>query len=103
VTPLATRDSPPRPDRPSSRLLLDSGHVRVVTFHLGPGQEVKPHRSPSTVLAQAIEGEGELSGGDGGITLAAGDAAVFERRGTHEIRTLDVPLRLLAIITARPS
>lgn len=103
MKPLATRATPPRLDRPGSQLLHDAPDVRVVGFHLQPGQEVKPHTSASTVLVQVIEGEGEFSGRDETVRLAAGDAAVYEREEMHGIRALDASLRFLAIITPRPS
>lgn len=95
--------APARPERPSTVLLHDTPDVRVVAFHLQAGQEVKPHRSPSTVLLQVVEGEGEFSGADGVVHLSAGESVVYERNEMHGIRALDVPLRFHAIITPRPS
>ena len=100
---LAPREVPGRPDRPASQLLHDTADVRVVAFHLQPGQEVKPHRSTSTVLVQVVEGEGEFSGADGAARLGPGDVAAYEREEMHGIRALRAPLRFLAIITPRPS
>lgn len=103
MKPLDSIGAPFRPDRPSSQLLHDVDDLRVVSFALEPHQEVKPHRSPSTVMLQVIEGEGTFSGGAGEIQLAAGGTAVFERDEIHGIRAGDRPLRFLAIITPRPS
>lgn len=100
---ISAAEAPAREDRPSSQLVHDVPDVRVVAFHLQPGQEVRPHRSPSTVLVQVIEGEGEFSGAEEAMRLSAGDTGVYERQELHGIRALEVPLRFLAIITPRPS
>ena len=99
---LDTRAAPARAERPATQLLHDSADVRVVAFSLQPGQEVKPHRSPSSVLLQVIDGEGDFSGENGELHLSAGDAALYERDELHGIRAGDGPLRFLAIITPRP-
>jgi quercetin dioxygenase-like cupin family protein len=103
VKVLPAGDVPGRPDRVVSQLLHDTRDIRVVAFNLQPGQQVKPHRSASTVLVQVIEGEGEFSGGDGAARLTAGDAAVYDRDELHGIRALDTRLRFTAIITPRPA
>lgn len=99
---LSGRAAAPRPDRPATQLLHDVPDLRVVAFSLEPGQEVKPHRSTSTVLLQVIEGEGEFTGGDGGVTIGPGDSVVYEREELHGIRAGTTPLRFLAVITPRP-
>ena len=100
---LGTREAPRRDDRPATQLLHDSADVRVVAFHLQAGQEVKPHRSSSTVLLQVIEGEGVFSGADSESRLTAGEAALFDREEMHGIRAVEGALRFLAIITPRPA
>ena len=99
---LPVRELDAREDRPASMLLHDSEDVRVVCFHLSPGQEVKPHRSASTVLVQVIDGHGDFSGREGERHLAAGEAAVYEREELHGIRAREMPLRFLALITPGP-
>ena len=101
VLPVGVPES--RPDRPATALLHDEANARIVAFHLLAGQEVSPHRSPSTVIVQVLEGEG-LSQGEGvEATLEAGETALFEPSETHAVKAAGGALRFLAIISPRPS
>ncbi len=92
-----------RPDRPASMLLHDEPNVRIVSFHLLPGQEVLPHTSESTVLVQVVEGSGTFTGETGEVRLGVGGAAVYAPRELHSMKAGDGELlRFLAIITPRP-
>lgn len=99
---LVAREVPSRSDRPGTQLLHDSAHVRIVGFHLLPGQEVKAHRSSSTVTVQVVDGEGVFTGVEGNVRLIAGEAVVYDPEEVHAIRALEVPLRFLAIMSPRP-
>lgn len=99
---LSGRAAPFRAERPSTQLLHDTEDLRVIAFALEPGQEVKPHRSTSTVLLQVIEGEGEFSGANGMMRVSAGDAVAYDRGELHGIRANAGRLRFLAIVTPRP-
>src|SRR5690606_24765095 len=74
---LQPSELPANPDRPATRLLHDEPNVRLVAFHLQPGQVVKEHFSPSSVLLQVIEGEGLFTGDGGDARLAAGEAVMY--------------------------
>lgn len=91
-----------RADRPASELLHDHADARIVAFHLHPGQKVAAHRSPSTVSVHVTEGAGVFRGGNGEVTLAAGQAAVFEPGEMHAIEAGADALRFIAIISPRP-
>jgi quercetin dioxygenase-like cupin family protein len=93
---------PARPDRPSTRVLHDEPNLRVIAFHLLPGQTVPPHRNASTVLVQVISGRGRFAGEDAEATLAAGESAVYRPGETHSIDALDGPLVFHAVIAPRP-
>ncbi len=93
----------PRDDRPATMLVHDEPNIRVVSFHLLPGQEVLPHTSESTVLVQVIEGSGTFVGETGEVRLEPGSTAVYAPREVHSMRASDGErLRFLAIITPRP-
>jgi quercetin dioxygenase-like cupin family protein len=92
----------PRAARFSSTLLHDEPNLRVVAFHLPPGQEIPPHHSPSTVSVQVIEGAGFFLGESGEARLGAGGTAVYAPGETHAIRSEGEPLRFLAFIAPRP-
>lgn len=100
---LPTRAAPAREDRPATQLLYDAHDVRVVSFHLLPGQEVAPHRSTSTVVVHVTAGQGFFAGGEDGALLSAGDAAVFAPDEVHSIRATDAPLHFTATLTPRPA
>ncbi|HYJ80689.1 MAG TPA: AraC family ligand binding domain-containing protein [Longimicrobiaceae bacterium] len=91
-----------RPDRPATRVLHDEANLRVVAFHLLPGQVVPPHRSSSTVLVQVINGSGRFVGEDAEVVLDAGGTAVYSPGELHSITTLDGPLLFHAVIAPRP-
>lgn len=52
--------SVPAPLRPASAILHDEANVRIVAFHLAPGQEIPPHRSMSTVVVHVTRGKGSV-------------------------------------------
>ncbi|HYH78726.1 MAG TPA: AraC family ligand binding domain-containing protein [Longimicrobium sp.] len=93
---------PARPDRPATRVLHDEANLRVVAFHLLPGQTVPPHRSTSTVLVQVIAGEGTFGGEDGEATLGAGECAVYRPGEMHSIEARSSALVFHAVIAPRP-
>lgn len=93
----------PRPDRPATALLHDEPNVRIVGFHLLPGQEVLPHTSESSVLVQVIEGSGTFIGETGTARLQTGGTAVYAPGEVHSMKADNGErLRFLAIITPRP-
>lgn len=91
-----------REDRPATELLHDENNARIVAFHLQPGQQVKPHRSESTVFVQVVSGAGWFHGETARAFLTAGEGAVYEPGELHGIDAGDTPLRFLAIITPGP-
>lgn len=91
-----------RQDRPASELVHDERDVRVVAFHLQPGQEIASHRSSSTVLVQVIAGRGRFTGDGSAEELTVGQSAIYAPDEAHAIEALDEPLRFVAVITPRP-
>ncbi|HKG91611.1 MAG TPA: cupin domain-containing protein [Gemmatimonadaceae bacterium] len=92
-----------RPDRPATAVLVDSPDVRMIVFRLGPGQRVPPHRSPSTVVLQVLEGAGVISGPDGERAARPGQVAAFEPQELHGMRATDAgEVLILATIAPRP-
>ena len=91
-----------RQDRAASELLHDEASLRVVAFHLLPGQEIPSHRSASTVFVHVVAGRGTFTGEATAAVLTAGESAVFAPLESHAIGATDSPLRFIAIITPRP-
>ena len=95
------------PDRPATAIVHDSAEARLVVFRLAPGQEVRPHRNPSTVMLTVLEGRGTLSGESGGTPVdrpcEMGDVVAYEPNELHGMRASGSDeLLLLATITPRP-
>lgn len=93
---------PPREDRHATALLHDEERVRLVAFHLAPGQVVMPHSSPSSVLLIVVSGTGTFRGGNGEALLGPGQVAIFEPGEEHAIEAGATPLHFLAAIAPRP-
>ena len=102
MKPLDTGVPEARKERYATHLLHDEPTVRVVAFHLLPGQSVPPHRSDSTVVVQVVEGVGVFRGEDGETTLGRGMAVVYSPGELHSMEPLDEPLRFLALICPSP-
>jgi quercetin dioxygenase-like cupin family protein len=94
---------PARPERPATAIVHDEANVRVIAFHLLPGQAVPPHHNRSTVIVQVISGEGTFSGDEAREVLRAGQSAVYAPGETHAIEAGGEPLHFIAILCPRPS
>ncbi|HEX7049529.1 MAG TPA: cupin domain-containing protein [Longimicrobiales bacterium] len=91
-----------RPDRAASMVVHDEPNLRIVSFHLLPGQRIPPHRSASTVSVQVVRGTGTFRGAEDEAVLGPGEGAVFAPGETHAIEAADGPLEFLALIAPRP-
>ena len=96
----------PRPEKAATATLHDSADVRLLVFHLAPGQAVAPHRNSSTVMLTVLDGAGILTGEDGEAPVdrpcVAGDVVVYAPNELHGMRAEGEELLLLATITPRP-
>ena len=90
------------PRRPATAIVYDSPDARAVVFRLAGGQQVPPHRSPSTVMLTVMFGRGIVSGDDGEKEVQAGEVIVYEPNELHGMRACDESFVLLATITPRP-
>jgi quercetin dioxygenase-like cupin family protein len=95
-----------RAGRPATALLHDTPDVRLVVFRLAPGEQVAPHRSPSTVQLTVLEGSGTLTGEEGALPIDTkcreGDVVFYAPNELHGMRAGDEELLLLATIAPRP-
>jgi quercetin dioxygenase-like cupin family protein len=92
-----------RAERPSTSVLHDEPNVRVIAFHLLPGQQVPPHHNASTVLVHVVSGTGTFRGDGAEATLGPGESGVYVPGETHSIHCGDDgPLHFLAILSPRP-
>jgi quercetin dioxygenase-like cupin family protein len=89
------------PDRPVSKLLYDSGAMRVVVFGLLPGQEIPPHTAPSRVVLHMVQGKGAFITGSGEQPAHAGAFVITEPNEPHGLKANEKTV-LLAVIAPRP-
>ncbi len=89
-------------DRPAPTLLHSSTDLRVVMFHLKPGQAVPPHTSRSTVLLIVLSGRGTLQAGDEFSEAGPGDLVVVEPMQLHGMAAGSEPMSVLAAIAPCP-
>jgi quercetin dioxygenase-like cupin family protein len=92
-----------QPNRPATAIVHDVDDARLVVFRIGVGQEVPPHRSPSTVLLSVLEGSGIFTGEDGQVEVAAGDLLAYEPNELHGMKAVDEQFVVLATIAPRPA
>lgn len=91
------------PGRPAMSIVHDTPDARLVVFRLAPGQEVRPHRSTSSVLLTVLDGRGVLSGEGAERACASGDVVAYDPHELHGMRAPDEELVLLATITPAPA
>jgi quercetin dioxygenase-like cupin family protein len=91
-----------RPDKPAMALVHDSPDARVVVFRIGPGQQVPPHTSTSSVIATVVDGEGVFTGADGEETLTTGESVAYAPSEPHGFRATARELVVMAVIAPRP-
>ncbi len=94
---------PSRAERPTTSILHDETSVRVVAFHLLPGQRIPPHNNGSTVTVHVVEGRGTFRGDEGDVLLGPGGTAIYRPRETHAIDAdAGEALKFLAMLTPAP-
>ena len=99
---IAAAAEPANPNRPATSIVYDVPDVRLVAFHLRPGQTVPPHRNASTVVLSVIAGHGVVTGAEGEREVRAGEVVCYEPNEVHGMRATDDVFQLLAAIAPRP-
>jgi quercetin dioxygenase-like cupin family protein len=100
---LSSAPPPSRPERPATAVVHNEPNLRVIAFHLLPGQRVPPHHSAGTVLVRVVSGRGVFRGDDGDAVLGPGDRAVYRPGETHAIEAADEALHFEAILAPGPT
>lgn len=91
------------PARPATAVIHESDDLRLVVFRLGPGQQVPPHSSHSTVTLSVLEGSGILTGGEGvEYKCSKGDLVAYAAGELHGMKAEGEELLILAAIAPRP-
>ena len=89
------------PQRPVSKILHDSAHMRVVLFCLDSGQSIPAHTSPSTVTFYTLSGKGEVLVGKESVHTEAGHLTVAPPDEPHGL-TARQRMTVIAPIAPRP-
>ncbi len=89
-------------DRAVARVVGRDRNMRVIRFCLLAGQEIKPHRSPSTVLMTVLKGRLVFVGGEEEMELKEGDALLCAPGEPHGFRALEDSV-VEAVVSPNPS
>lgn len=89
-------------ERRGARILADDPEVRLVLFSLQNGQKVSGRGEPRVHLL-AIDGEGELWGGDRRIQAGTGTMLACDTGEPHGATAGDGRFLVLGIITPNPA
>ncbi len=89
---------------PRTEVVYNHEHARVIRFYLKDGQEIKPHKSPSSVFITVLKGELNFYMGkeDKEEILRAGDTVFYEPEELHGFKAIEDSV-VEAIIVPNPS
>ncbi len=84
-------------------LVYDNEHARVIRFYLMEGQEIKPHKSPSSVFITVLKGKLEFFIGktNSSEILKEGDTVFYEPEELHGFKAIEKSI-VEAVITPNP-
>jgi len=75
---------------PQRELAYEDANAKVIRFYLKEGQEIKPHRSPSSVFITVLMGKLVFTlGEEGEETLSEGDTVFYGPQELHGFRALE--------------
>lgn len=77
------------PERPRSEVIYEDRNARVVRFYLKEGQEIRPHRSKSSVFITVLRGKLRFTVGKSEEVLSTGDTAFYEPEEMHGFCALE--------------
>ncbi|NPA40839.1 MAG: cupin domain-containing protein [Aquificae bacterium] len=90
-------------DQPNRELVYEDSNAKVIRFYLKEGQEIKPHRSPSSVFISVLEGEVLFYiGEEGKETLREGGTVFYEPQELHGFKAI-TDCVVQAVITPNPT
>lgn len=91
-------------DSPARELVYEDANAKVIRFFLKAGQEIKPHRSPSSVFISVLKGRLSFYLGkeDREEILEAGSTVFYEPEELHGFKALEDSV-VQAVITPNPT
>jgi len=73
---------------PQRELVYEDENAKVIRFYLREGQEIKPHRSPSSVFITVLKGSLIFISEDAQETLNQGDTIFYRPNELHGFKAL---------------
>ncbi|NPB08488.1 MAG: cupin domain-containing protein [Aquificae bacterium] len=91
-------------DRPVSEVVYEDENAKVVRFYVREGQEIKPHKSPSSVYITVLKGRLSFYIGKDSTEreVEAGGTVFYEPDELHGFRALEDSV-VEAVITPKPT
>ncbi len=80
------------------KIATEWSNGKIVHFRIPADGEIKPHANPGRVVVTVLEGSGVFQGGEGDISVKAGDVVVYEPGEVHGFKPVNGELKLQAII-----
>ncbi|GEM_PF-543729 len=89
---------------PSRELVYEDSNAKVIRFFLKKGQEIRPHRSPSSVFISVLKGRLSFCMGDESKeeVLSEGSTVFYEPEELHGFKALEDSV-VQAVITPNPT
>jgi len=91
-------------EKPVIEVVYEDDNAKVVRFYVRAGQEIKPHKSPSSVFITLLKGKALLYLGkeDKEVPAEAGASVFYEPNELHGFKAVEDSV-LEAVITPKPS
>ncbi len=92
------------PQIPTREVVYNDNNVRVMRFYLKAGQEIKPHRSPSTVVITVLKGKLSFFIGSENReeTLKEGASVFYDPEEAHGFKALEDSV-VQAVVAPNPT
>ncbi len=78
-----------RGEKPFVERVYEDQNARVVRFYLKKGQEIRPHRSPSSVFVTLLSGQVKMTIGDEELVVERGATVCLEPQELHGFTALE--------------
>jgi len=91
-------------EKPLSEVVYEDANAKVVRFYLKGGQEIKPHKSPSSVCITVLKGKLNffLGKDNSEVEVYAGGTVFYEPEELHGFKALEDSV-VEAVITPKPT
>lgn len=92
------------PAAPARELVYEDANAKVIRFFLKAGQEIKPHKSPSSVFISVLKGKLSFYIGkeDKEEVIETGTTVFYEPEELHGFKALEDSV-VQAVITPNPT